>query len=245
MSEKIQKVFARSGLGSRREVESWIRDGRIRVNNRGAVLGDRIQPQDRLFLDGERVKLKWPDDVPARVIAYNKPEGYICSRKDTHERPTIFDQLPPLENGRWISIGRLDINTSGLLLLTNDGELANKLMHPSSEVQREYAVRVFGRVADDTLAQLRKGVMLEDGKARFQHIKERGGQGSNHWYHVVISEGRKREVRRLWEAVGLKVSRLIRIRLGPVRLNKQLAQGEWQALRQSEIAKLRSAAGLD
>jgi 23S rRNA pseudouridine2605 synthase len=245
MSEKIHKVLARSGLGSRREIETWIRAGRIRLNDRDAVLGDRIGPQDRVYLDGKQLALKWPGDIPVRVIAYNKPEGVLCSRRDTRGRPTVFEQLPEPEAGRWISIGRLDINTSGLLLLTNNGELANRLMHPSSRVQREYAVRVFGEVDEAKLALLRKGVQLEDGKARFDHIKDRGGQGANHWYHVVLSEGRKREVRRLWEAVGVKVSRLIRIRFGPLKLKKELAKGEWQMLGKNEVEKLCKAAGLD
>jgi len=245
MSEKIHKVLARSGLGSRREIETWIRAGRIRLNDRNAVVGDRIGRQDRVFLDGTQLTLKWPDDIPVRVIAYNKPEGALCTRRDTRGRPTVFEQLPEPEAGRWISIGRLDINTSGLLLLTNNGDLANRLMHPSSRVQREYAVRVYGKVDDDKLALLRKGVQLEDGKARFEHIKDRGGQGTNHWYHVVLREGRKREVRRLWEAVGVKVSRLIRIRFGPLKLGKELAKGEWQMLSKNEVDKLRKAAGLD
>lgn len=243
MDEKIQKVLARAGLASRREVERWIVQGRIRVNGKPARLGDRIGPRDRITLDGKGLTHLW-HTPRARVIAYHKPVGEVCTRKDPEGRPTIYDHLPPLPNGRWIGIGRLDLNTSGLLLLTTDGELANRLMHPSREVEREYAVRVLGEVRPEDLAALQAGVELEDGLARFERIQDAGGSGSNHWYHVVLREGRNREVRRLWEALGYAVSRLIRVRYGNVELGRALRPGRWRELSPAEVAELRRLAGL-
>lgn len=243
MDEKIQKVLARAGLGSRREVERWIEAGRIRVNGKPARLGDRIGPKDRVSLDGKALTNLW-NTPRARVIAYHKPVGEVCTRKDPEGRPTIYDHLPPLPHGRWIGIGRLDLNTSGLLLLTTDGELANRLMHPSREVEREYAVRVLGEVRPEDLEALQTGVELEDGSARFDRIVDAGGSGSNHWYHVILREGRNREVRRLWEALGHAVSRLIRVRYGNIELGRALRPGKWRELTPAETGELYRLAGM-
>lgn len=243
-TEKLQKVLARSGLGSRREMETLIDAGLVTVNGRTATLGDRITDRDRVTVRGRPVSLKAEDDLPRRVIMYNKPEGELVTRKDPEGRRTVFDHLPRLRGERWIAIGRLDINTSGLLLFTNDGELANRLMHPSHQVEREYAVRVMGEVTDEMLSAMKEGVMLEDGVARFTDIQLVGGEGINVWYHVVITEGRNREVRRLWESQGVTVSRLKRVRYGNIYLDKRTKMGEWIELTQSEIDDLSSLAGL-
>lgn len=236
MDEKIQKVLARAGYGSRREIETWIEQGRIKVNRQVAKLGDRIGPDDRVSLDDKPLRIQHLPRL--RVIAYHKPVGEVCTRQDPEGRPTIFAQLPRLKNGRWIAVGRLDINTSGLLLLTTDGELANRLMHPSSAIEREYAVRVLGEITPENLQQLQTGVMLEDGPAHFKRILDSGGDGRNHWYHVTLSEGRNREVRRLWEAVGMKVSRLIRIRYANVELGRALRPGKFRDLETTELRQL-------
>lgn len=227
--EKLQKVLANAGYGSRREMETWISQGRISVNGQIANLGIRVTETDEILVDGK------PSHSPkhsqkTRVIIYHKPPGEICSRNDPDGRTSIFDNLPKMQRGRWISVGRLDFNTSGLLLLTTNGELANKLMHPSSEIEREYAVRVLGEVNKTTLQNLRKGVMLEDGLASFDKITDVGGEGANHWYHVILKEGRNREVRRLWEAVGCTVSRLSRVRYGMITLSRGMKQGRWNDL---------------
>lgn len=231
-SEKLQKVLANLGHGSRRELEAVIAAGKVSVNGKVATLGDRIDistnPQIRI--DGHLVPLRTKEKDVCRVLAYYKPEGEICSRRDPEGRATVFDALPKLKNSRWINIGRLDINTSGLLLFTTDGELANRLMHPSNEVEREYAVRVFGQVTPQQLAQLKKGVQLEDGLARFKAIKAQGGEGINQWYNVVLTEGRNREVRRMWEAIGVQVSRLLRVRYGNIVLPNRLHRGSWLEL---------------
>lgn len=241
MSEKLQKVLARAGLGSRRELEGWIEAGRVRVNGRAARLGDRVEPDDRLQVDGRDVSI---DQAPrVRVLVYNKPEGQVTTRSDPEGRPTVFDSLPRLGRGRWISVGRLDINSQGLLLFTNDGDLAAGLTHPSSEVEREYAVRVFGAVEPAELERLQHGIELEDGPAAFDRIVDGGGEGRNHWYHVVLREGRHREVRRLWEAVERPVSRLVRVRYGPVELPRQLSRGRWLELENPAIGDLLDAAG--
>ncbi|SFX30422.1 23S rRNA pseudouridine(2605) synthase RluB [Marinospirillum alkaliphilum] len=243
-TEKLQKVLARSGLGSRREMEALIDAGLVTINGRVAILGDRITPRDRVTVRGRAVHLKNEEDLPRRVIMYNKPEGELVTRKDPEGRRTVFDHLPRLRGERWIAIGRLDINTSGLLLFTNDGELANRLMHPSHQVEREYAVRVMGEVTDEMLQAMKEGVMLEDGLARFADIQLVGGEGINVWYHVVITEGRNREVRRLWESQGVTVSRLKRVRYGNTFLDKRTKMGEWIELTQSEIDELSALAGL-
>jgi len=234
-SEKVQKVLARAGKGSRREMEKMISEGRVSIDGKVAFLGDRITGTEQIRLDGHHVKLTAQDEDICRVLMYNKPEGEMCTRKDPEGRPTVFDRLPPLETGRWVAVGRLDINTSGMLLFTTDGELANRLMHPSKKVEREYAVRVFGEINEAMLQRLRAGVELEDGPARFQKITYRGGEGRNHWFHVVLSEGRNREVRRLWESQEVQVSRLIRVRYGDLEMQRQLPLGGWRELPLKEV----------
>ncbi|HEV7164297.1 MAG TPA: 23S rRNA pseudouridine(2605) synthase RluB [Gammaproteobacteria bacterium] len=244
-AERLQKVLAAAGLGSRREIESWISEGRVTINGRTAKLGDRIRGVDRISVDGKPVKaLERGSETQQRVILYHKPEGELTTRKDPEGRPTVFEALPRLRGSRWVSVGRLDTNTSGLLIFTNDGALANKLMHPSSQIEREYAVRVLGKVTDEQIAALSRGVRLEDGMAKFDEIREAGGEGANHWYHVILREGRNREVRRLWDAVGVTVSRLIRVRFGELGLPRNLPRGAWRDATQEEIAGLSAAAGL-
>jgi len=244
-TEKLQKVLARSGMGSRREMERLIESGEVAVNDRTAKLGDRVSVNDKVTVHGRVVKLTAEEDVPRRVIMYNKPEGELCTRHDPQGRRTVFDRLPKLKGERWISIGRLDINTSGLLLFTTDGELANRLMHPSQQIEREYAVRVMGEVKPEHVKSMVEGVMLEDGMANFTDVQEFGGEGINTWFHVVIMEGRNREVRRLWESQGLTVSRLKRVRYGKVFLDKRARAGEWIELTQQEIDQLSQQAGLE
>ncbi|OLO10423.1 23S rRNA pseudouridylate synthase B [Chromohalobacter japonicus] len=243
-TEKLQKVLARAGFGSRREMETAITDGRVKVNGQVATLGDRIETRDRVTLDERPVNLRAAEEVPRRVIMYNKPEGELCTRRDPEGRRTVFDRLPRLKGERWIAIGRLDINTSGLLLFTTDGELANRLMHPSTQVEREYAVRVMGGVRPENVTAMTEGVMLEDGPARFTDVQEFGGEGINTWFHVVILEGRNREVRRLWESQELTVSRLKRVRYGNIFLDKRTKAGEWVELSQEEVDDLAQLAGL-
>ncbi|RDB42935.1 23S rRNA pseudouridine(2605) synthase RluB [Halomonas sp. DQ26W] len=243
-TEKLQKVLARAGLGSRREMETAIAAGRIKINGKLATLGDRIEMRDRVTFDDRPVTLRGIEETPRRVIMYNKPEGELCTRKDPEGRRTVFERLPRLKGERWVAIGRLDINTSGLLLFTTDGELANRLMHPSTQVEREYAVRVMGEVKKEQVVAMVQGVMLEDGPARFTDVQEFGGEGINTWFHVVITEGRNREVRRLWESQGLTVSRLKRVRYGNIFLDKRAKAGEWVELSQAEIDDLAENAGL-
>ncbi|MGJ8514114.1 Ribosomal large subunit pseudouridine synthase B [Carnimonas sp. R-84981] len=243
-SEKLQKVLARAGYGSRREMETVIAEGRVSVNGKVATLGDRIDADAQVTLDGRPVTLRSNDETPRRVIMYNKPEGELCTRKDPEGRRTVFDRLPRLKGERWIAIGRLDINTSGLLLFTTDGELANRLMHPSTQIEREYAVRVMGEPSMDNIRAMVEGVMLDDGPARFTDVQQFGGEGINTWFHVVILEGRNREVRRLWESQELTVSRLKRVRYGNIFLDKRARAGEWTELSQEEIDDLAQLAGL-
>ena len=240
--ERIQKVLARAGLGSRRQIEGWIAAGRIRVNGRAAGLGDRIAVGDRVELDGKAIEPAATVAGVSRVLAYHKPAGEICTRSDPEGRVTVFQRLPVLASGRWVSIGRLDYNTAGLLLFTNDGELAHGLMHPSREVEREYAVRVRGTASAEQLRAMGEGVPLEDGPARFKSVTDAGGEGSNHWYHVVLTEGRNREVRRVIEALGLEVSRLIRVRFGPCSLPRERRAGDYWDLGTREVAALRRLA---
>ncbi|WP_460066900.1 23S rRNA pseudouridine(2605) synthase RluB [Pseudomonas sp. H1_G08] len=243
--EKLQKVLARIGVGSRRDVESWISQGRIKVNGKDATLGLRVDMHDAITIDGKVIKREEAAESVRRVIMYNKPDGEICTRDDPEGRPTVFDKLPRPKEGRWINIGRLDINTTGLLMFTTDGELANRLMHPSYEMDREYAVRVRGEVDDEMIERLKAGVVLEDGPARFTDIQQApGGEGFNHWYHCVVMEGRNREVRRLWESQGLVVSRLKRVRFGPVFLNSDLPMGRWREMSQYEVDVLSAEVGL-
>ena len=249
MSEKLQKVLANQGLGSRREMERWIEAGRVSVDGKIATLGDRVESGQQIRVDGHLLSRQAEKPV-CRVLMYNKPEGELCSRHDPEGRPTVFDRLPAIRVGRWIAVGRLDINTSGLLLFTNDGELANRLMHPKCEVEREYAVRVFGEVSGKTLNTLTKGVELEDGLARFTEIKARSKpageeESMNRWYNVTLSEGRNREVRRLWESQEMQVSRLVRVRYEPVELQKRLPQGAWVELPLEQLNALRKLVQLD
>ncbi|MCT8341636.1 MULTISPECIES: 23S rRNA pseudouridine(2605) synthase RluB [Photorhabdus] len=246
-SEKLQKILARSGHGSRREIEGYIQQGRVSVDGKIATLGDRleVQPATKIRLDGRVLNIKESQKAVCRVLAYYKPEGELCTRHDPEGRPTVFDRLPKLLGSRWIAVGRLDVNTCGLLLFTTDGELANRLMHPSREVEREYAVRVFGEVDDAKLKQLAKGIQLEDGPASFRTIAFKGGEGMNQWYNVTLTEGRNREVRRLWEAVGVQVSRLIRVRYGDISLPKGLPRGGWTELGLEQTNYLRQLVDLN
>ncbi len=244
LSEKIQKIMANAGVASRRESEKWIEADRVSVNGKIAVLGDRATLNDTIRVDGKALKLTKPEDFQRKMIVYHKPEGEISTKKDPEGRPTIFDTLPKIRNSRWLSVGRLDFNTSGLIFFTNDGHLANQLMHPSLEVIRKYAVRVRGQVTDDMLKQLQQGVELDDGEAHFESIEEAGGDRSNHWYHVTLKEGRNREVRRLWEAFDIQVSRLHRIQYGPFELPRALKRGRWRELTPSELAEFEKIAGL-
>lgn len=218
MADRIQKVLANAGVASRREVERWIKQGRLVVGDKPARLGDQLSGEERVFLDGRLLRIHTPGTQKAQSIAYYKPAGEITSRKDPEGRPTVFDRVKPPRHGRWVSVGRLDINTSGLLLLTTDGELAHRLMHPSYEIPREYAVRILGRLSRQQMQRLRDGVELEDGLARFDAIVASGGEGANAWYRVTLHEGRNREVRRLFEALEVPVSRLLRTRFGPIEL---------------------------
>ena len=235
MSERIQKVLARAGYGSRRGLETMIKEGKITVNGAVAELGDQISINDLVKVEGRAVSPKRLWQQPQQVLLYNKPVGEVCTRNDPEGRRTIFQSLPSPEEGRWVSVGRLDINTSGLIILTTDGALANKLMHPSMEMDREYAVRVLGDVSTDMMQNLRDGVELEDGMAKFADIQPAGGDGANRWFHVVIQEGRNRAVRRLWESQGVQVSRLMRVRYGPVIIPKQLKMGRWMILESSDV----------
>ncbi len=245
MSEKLQKVLARLGLGSRRGLEELIATGRVSVNGVRASLGDRIEDDVTVTLDGKIVMRPGQSKIACRVLMYHKPEGELTTLKDPEDRPTVFDHLPKAENGRWIYIGRLDINTSGLLFFTTDGELANALMHPRHGIERVYAARVYGDVTEDAVEKLQREVKLEDGPAHFDKVTYAGGDGRNLWFHCTLKEGRKREVRRLWEAVGCKVSRLIRISYGGIALDPKLKTGEFRDLSVKEINRLRLLAGMD
>lgn len=238
MSEKLQKVLARVGLGSRRYMEEVIAAGRVSVNGQVAQVGERIEPTDELRIDGRKVQFQIEDEIRRRVLIYYKPEGEICSRNDPENRPTVFEQLPQITGDRWVMVGRLDINSTGLLLFTNDGELANRLMHPSSEIEREYAVRVMGEVTPQLKNNMLQGVVLDDGPAKFESFSEIGGEGINRWFQVVVKEGRNREVRRIFESQGLKVSRLLRTRYGSVILPRELRTGRWIELDKQDIDNL-------
>lgn len=242
--ERLQKALAARGIGSRREIEGWIEAGRVRVNGRPAKLGDRVQPGDRVRVDDREIRIGFRPGAARKVLVYNKPEGELVTRHDPEGRRTVFDRLPKAGQARWVAVGRLDLNTAGLLLLSTDGELANRLMHPSAEVEREYSVRVLGEASESQLHRLTQGVELEDGPARFERIEAVGGEGANRWYRVVLKEGRNREVRRLWEAVGLKVSRLIRVRYGNIELGPRLFTGHWRKLTPEELEGLLALAGM-
>lgn len=237
-AERLQKLLAAAGLGSRREIEGWIAAGRLKVRGTLAKLGDRASPGDPIELDGKAVALKAAATRP-RVLLYHKPDGEMVTRSDPAGRPTVFQRLPAIPGGKWVAVGRLDINTAGLLLLTDSGDLANRLMHPRYEVEREYAVRVLGELRPEELATLRLGVALQDGMARFDRIEPSGAaEGANRWYRVVLREGRNREVRRLFEALGRKVSRLLRVRYGPIELPRDLRPGRWIELDGNSVAEI-------
>lgn len=245
-TEKLQKVIARAGVASRREAERLIKDGRLRVNGKVATIGDRVSDHDKIDLDGKRLRIQPAKDTAPRVIAYHKPVGEICSRNDPEGRPTVFARLPKLKGQRWIAVGRLDYNTSGLLLFTTDGELANKLMHPSSMVDREYLVRVMGNIDDDMIKRLKEGVLLDDGMAKFNDIvpaksHQNKEKSINQWFYVCLLEGRNREVRRLWESQEIQVNRLKRVRFGPVFLPAKIRQGQWQELEDKDMRNLLDA----
>ncbi|MDO4997608.1 MAG: pseudouridine synthase [Neisseria sp.] len=236
--ERLQKVLAASGVGSRREMEEWINNGWVQVNGRVATLGEKITPDDQVLVKGNVIKLKWADRLP-RIILYYKQEGEIVSRDDPQGRVSIFDRLPQTASSRWIAIGRLDINTSGLLILTTSGELVQRFAHPSFEVEREYAVRTLGELTTEQMKMLtEEGVMLEDGLAKVERIHEQGGEGVNKWYSVVIKEGRNREVRRIFESQGLTVSRLVRVGFGPIGLPNRLKRGQFYELNPAEVANI-------
>ncbi len=243
-SPKLHKVLAQAGLGSRLEMEKLILEGRISVNGEPAHVGQRIQIGDSIKVNGKPVRVRLTPQPP-RVLAYHKPAGEVVTHDDPQNRPTVFRRLPRLYQGKWQSVGRLDLNTEGLLLLTNAGELANQLMHPRFGLEREYAVRVLGALSNEEKARLLAGVMLEDGAAQFKSIEDGGGDGANCWYRVTIAEGRNREVRRMFEAVGHAVSRLIRIRYGSMLLPKGLKRGAWVELSEADIALLTRASAVE
>ena len=240
--QKLQKVLANLGLGSRRKMERWIEEGRVTVDGSVATLGDRVHAGQALRLDGKPLEVDAAEQV--RVLLYHKPVREVCSKDDPEGRKTVFERLPKLKSGRWISVGRLDFNTSGVLLFTTDGALANALMHPSSAIEREYLVRVMGRVDEPMLERLKNGVELDDGPARFSDIQEGGGDGINRFFYVVLMEGRNREVRRLWESQGTAVSRLKRVRYGEVFLPSKLKKGQWLELPQRDVDVIYQMAGL-
>ncbi|MGH8136588.1 MAG: pseudouridine synthase [Steroidobacteraceae bacterium] len=241
---RLQKLLAAAGLGSRRSIEQWIRDGRITVGGRTAQLGDRAQPADEICLDGRRLDLRSAQRPARELLLYHKPVGEMTTRSDPQGRPIVFERLPQPQNGRWITVGRLDVNTSGLLLFTTDGELAHRLMHPSSEIDREYLVRVRGRPPASVVQQLLAGVALEDGSARFDRIAQDETDGTHTTFRVVLHEGRNREVRRIWNAVGFEVSRLLRVRYGPVELPRDLRPGGWRSADPDLAAQLALAVHL-
>ncbi len=243
--ERIQKVLARGGLGSRREVERWIEEKRLSINGVIVTPGQHLKLGDQVQLNGRAVNWEKYSNQKTRVLVYNKPTGEVVTRRDPQGRPVIFTRLPKLEIGRWISIGRLDINTSGLLLLTNNGELANRMMHPSSEVDREYAVRILGEVPDEMIEILKTGVELEDGEAQFSDIQFFSGEGANKWFHVVVKEGRNRLVRRLWESQGVTVSRLMRVRYGPAILPQNVRAQDSYELNEKELAIFMEFVGME
>ncbi|CAB3779044.1 hypothetical protein LMG28688_00693 [Paraburkholderia caffeinitolerans] len=240
---KLHKVLADAGMGSRRDMEELIIAGRVSVNGEPAHIGQRILPTDQVRINGKPIRRKLANKPP-RVLLYHKPTGEIVSHSDPEGRPTVFDRLPSMKTAKWLAVGRLDFNTEGLLMLTTSGDLANRFMHPRYSVEREYAVRVVGELAEGNRQKLLKGVELDDGPANFLRIRDGGGEGTNHWYHVALAEGRNREVRRMFEAVGLMVSRLIRTRHGPIALPKGLKRGRWEELEDNQVRSLMAAVGL-
>jgi len=239
MTERLQKWLAGKGVASRREAERWIAAGRVSIDGKTAQVGQSVSGDERILVDGKPVR-NAQREVPQRTLIYHKPPGELCTRSDPQGRKTIFHTLPRVIGARWISVGRLDMNTSGLLLVTTDGELANRLMHPSSGLQREYIVRALGELTNQQLDQLQKGVELDDGKARFDLIEQTAGEGANRSYRVVVSEGRNRIVRRMFEAVGCRVNRLMRVNYGPIGLPRELRPGQYRELNSRELRSLSS-----
>jgi 23S rRNA pseudouridine2605 synthase len=244
LAERIQKVLAAAGHGSRRKIETWIREGRLAIDGRAAELGDHIEGNEKITFDGRPLGIR-ATPLAHRHIIYNKPGDEITSREDAEGRKLVFDSLPRLGGSRWVAVGRLDFATMGLLIFTTDGALANGLMHPSSEIVRKYAVRIYGNPGRSVLEKLQSGVELEDGPAHFENVEAGGGEGANCWFNVTLKEGRNREVRRLWEAVGFEVSRLIRLSYGPIQLPRKLPQGKHEPLIDPQIKELYKAAGLE
>ncbi|MEQ1597890.1 MAG: pseudouridine synthase [Methylotenera sp.] len=243
-TQRLHKLMALAGLGSRRDMETLIESGRVTVNGLPAKQGQGVTQYDIVRLDSRPLKLPFEAELP-QILIYHKPEGEIVSQDDPEGRASVFDKLPRIKQGKWIAIGRLDMNTSGLLIFTNSGELANRFMHPRYEVEREYAVRIFGELTEGQMLQLTQGIELEDGPAAFDSISPQGGEGANHWYQVVIREGRNREVRRLFEAFQLPVSRLMRVRFGPVNLPPRVKRGAMLKLEQKQVVELLEWAGLE
>ncbi len=242
-TSKLQKLLAQAGLGSRRDMEQWISAGRVTVNGVTARLGARVGAHDVVMVDGRALQATGPVQLP-QVLLYHKPEGEIVSRDDPAGRPSVFEKLPPLRGAKWVAVGRLDFNSCGLLVFTTSGDLANRMMHPSHGLEREYAVRVLGKLTDEQIAKLLSGIQLDDGVARCDSVESGGGEGANRWYRIVLKEGRNRIVRRLFEALGLKVSRLMRVRLGPLALPPRLRRGQLQELAPAEIRQLFISLGL-
>lgn len=236
-SERLQKILSKAGLGSRREMERWIENGWVQVNGKPVKIGDSASAEDKITVKGKLISNPLKVRQNIRILLYHKPVGEISSRHDPKFEKTVFDHLPHLRQGRWVQVGRLDLNTSGLLIFTNNGDLANQLMHPKYGLEREYAVRVHGQISPEALNNLQKGVELEDGVAKFNRLEFRGGEGANSWYHVTLNEGRNREVRRLWESQGVEVSRLIRIRYGVLTMPRFLSRGQHYELTPKEVTE--------
>ena len=248
MDEKLQKFLANRGYGSRRQIEQWISDGRVRLNNSVAKIGDRVSINDSIFLDNKKVRSR--ELVETHIIVYNKPEGLVSTTKDTRGRPLVFDNLPPLKRGKWISVGRLDINTSGLMLFTTNGELANRLMHPKYSIDRKYLVRVYGKVEKKNIEALKKGILIGDEYSRFKSIEFKNEVLKdqvrlNNWFQVTLGSGKNREVRSLWESQGFEVSRLKRISYGPVILPSFVRPGNYTYLSEKEVAQLANLVNLN
>jgi len=241
---KLQKALAQAGLGSRRDMEELVRAGRVTVNGTPATIGARVRPDDVIQVNGRAIG-RSADSTPPRVLLYYKPEGEIVSHDDPDGRPSVFDRLPQPRGAKWLAVGRLDFNTSGLLILTTSGEMANRMMHPRYQLEREYAVRVLGRLTPEQKARLLSGVQLDDGVARCEAVHDQGGEGANHWYHIVLREGRNREVRRLFEALRLRVSRLMRVRFGSLSLPRRLKRGQYVELPRQEVRQLLASLGLE